>query len=255
MSRDASTSPAEGGVAELDELARRLVAAAPELRVAVAAAGPERDAVHRLRRLQVRRLGWAAPDPAGRERDAYDRSAVHIGAWHGNELAGTVRLVLPASTRRLPVEAAFALDVEPRGAVVEVGRLVVAPAYRGDPAHRAWGALFGKAWLAVREHGFTVLAGAATPRMVTRLRALGLPFEVLAPARAYWGEERHPVRLEPASGSPRWYASPAERRKEGGEESPLGGGVEPLVVADAGARGDAVVEERDLHVGVAEELR
>lgn len=36
-------------------------------------------------------------------------------------------------------------------------------------------------------------------------RELGLPFETLAPARPYWGEPRHPVRLNPAQGHPRWF--------------------------------------------------
>jgi hypothetical protein len=41
--------------------------------------------------------------------------------------------------------------------------------------------------------------------MVERLRALGLPFEVLGPAREHWGRPRHPVRLDPANGRPRWH--------------------------------------------------
>jgi hypothetical protein len=102
-------------------------------------------------------------------------------------------------------EADFDLVVEPRGAVAEAGRLVITPEHRGDPAHRTWGALFGRAWLMLRAHGLAVLAGAAGPPMIERLRALGLPFEILGPARAHWGEERHPVRLDPAAGDPRWY--------------------------------------------------
>ena len=43
--------------------------------------------------------------------------------------------------------------------------------------------------------------------MVERLRALGLPFEILGPAREHWGEQRHPVRLDPARGRPGWYES------------------------------------------------
>jgi N-acyl-L-homoserine lactone synthetase len=139
------------------------------------------------------------------ERDDYDADALQVCAWRDGELIGTLRLVPPVPGRRLPVEAAFELDVEPVGKVVEAGRLVIVPAHRGDPAHRAWGALFARTWLSTRERGFSVLAGAASPRMVERLRARGLPFEVLAAARPYWGEERHPVRLDPARGRPRWY--------------------------------------------------
>jgi hypothetical protein len=103
------------------------------------------------------------------------------------------------------VEEAFELDIEPRGRVAEAGRLVVAPPYRGDPVHRIWGALFARTWLTLRSHGFAVLAGAASPPMIQRLRALGLPFEILAPTRPHWGEDRHPVRLDPADSRPHWF--------------------------------------------------
>ena len=193
------------GIAALDRLSERLLDAAPGFRVAVAATDVERDATYRLRYEQVVGNGWVAPAqlPAGLERDPYDDAAVHIGAWRNGALTGTVRLVLPGG--RLPVEDAFGIDIEPRGAVAEAGRLVVSPAYRGDPAHRIWGALFGRAWLSLRAHGLAVLAGAASPEMIERLRALGLPFEILGPARSHWGEERHPVRLDPAHSRPRWY--------------------------------------------------
>jgi len=195
------------GIAALDRLSEQLLDAAPDLRVALAATDEDREATYRLRYQQVVAHGWVRHEqlPAGFERDAYDSEALHIGAWHACELAGTVRLVLPAPGRRLPVEAAFGLDIEPRGAVVEAVRLVVALEYRGDPAHRTWGALFGRAWLSLRAHGFAVLAGAASPRMVERLRALGLPFEILAPTRPHWGEDRHPVRLDPTHSRPHWF--------------------------------------------------
>ena len=200
--------PTPAGVTALDTLSERLLAALPSLRVAVAATQAEREATYRLRYEQVVGHGWARRDdlPPGGEYDEHDAEALHIGAWDGAQLAGTLRLVLPVPGRRLPVEADFGVDIEPRGAVAEAGRLVIAPAFRGDPAHRIWGALLARAWLSLRAHGYTVLAGAASPRMVEQLRALGLPFEVLAPARPHWGEQRHPVRLDPAGGRPRWFA-------------------------------------------------
>jgi hypothetical protein len=195
------------GLVALDALSERLLAAASELRVAVAESDADREAAYRLRYEQVVGGGWvAATDlPDGLEHDAYDAEALQICARAGAALVGTVRLVLPDGGRPLPVEADFGIAVEPRGAVVEAGRLVVAPAYRGDPAHRAWGALFGCAWLTMRARGYSVLAGAAAARTVRRLRALGLPFEILGPARPHWGEDRHPVRLDPAHGDPRWF--------------------------------------------------
>ena len=200
------------GVGALDALAERLLAAAPHLRVAPVASGPEREALFRLRRRHVVERGWARPEDltGGLERDRYDEDAVHVAAYDADVLVGTVRLVLPSPGCRLPVEADFGLDVEPRGAVVEAGRLVVADAYRGDPAHRAWGALFGRAWLETRAAGYRVLAGAASPGMVARLRALGLPFEILGPTRRHWNQDHHPVRLDPATGDhPGWYGDGA----------------------------------------------
>lgn len=194
------------GVLALDALSEQLLAAAADLRVAVARTASEREATFRLRHAQVLAGHWTDLDlPGGLERDDYDDEALHVCAWRGPALVGTVRVVLPVPGRPLPVEASFGLTVEPAGAVAEAGRLVIAAAHRGDPAHAAWGALFARAWLELRACGYAVLAGAATARMVERMRGLGLPFEILAPAREYWGEQRHPVRLDPAQGRPRWY--------------------------------------------------
>jgi N-acyl-L-homoserine lactone synthetase len=195
------------GLTALDALSERLLAAAPSFRVAVAATDAERQAAYRLRHAQVVGQGWvdAADLDDGVEVDAYDADALHVCAWDRDALVGTVRLVFPAAGRPLPVETDFDIRVEPHGQVVEAGRLVIAPTYRGDPAHRAWGALFACAWISMRARGHSVLAGAAAPRTIEQLRGLGLPFEILGPARRHWGEERHPVRLDPAHGAPRWF--------------------------------------------------
>lgn len=196
------------GVVALDQLAARLAAAAPTLRVEPASTATELDAVFRLRYEHVVARGWANAEKlaGGVEEDAYDTGAVQLAAWDGPVLIGTVRLVPPRADRPLPVEAAFGVEIEPRGCVVEVGRLLIADSRRGDPAHRAWGALFAHAWTQVRNHGFVVMAGVASERLVARYHALGLPFEILGPARPYWGEQRHPVRLDPAlAARPTWF--------------------------------------------------
>ena len=205
MSLESPATPA--GVLALDRLSEQLLAATPDLRVAVAQDDADREAAYRLRHEQVTAERWAGADrlPGGVEHDAYDADALHVCAWREDALTGTMRIVLPAHGRPLPVEAAFGVTVEPRGAVVEAGRLVIARAHRGDPSHAAWGALFARGWLELRARGYAVLAGAATTRMVERLCELGLPFEILGPAREYWGEDRHPVRLDPANGLPRWF--------------------------------------------------
>jgi hypothetical protein len=184
MSPAASPSrPDRRDTAALDALAARLAGATP-LRVA-AATGPEVDIVKSLRDQHVVEAGWGDGDDPG------DREAA-IAAWDGEALVGTIRLVLRGPGLRLPVEEAFDLDIEPRGNVVEIGRLLIPADRRGDPAHVTWGALFAHAWFEVRARGPGVLAGAATAGLIARYHALGLPFEVLGPARRHWGEDRHP---------------------------------------------------------------
>jgi N-acyl-L-homoserine lactone synthetase len=200
-------SPAPGVLA-LDRLSERLLAAAGELRVEIAG---ELEPILRLRYAHVVARGWAdaADLQDGLERDAYDDLAVHVAAWDGDALVGAIRLVPPVEGRRLPVEEAFDLVVAPAGGVADAGRLLIAPGYRGDPAHRAWGALFARCWLECRRIGVSVLAGSATPAWVERYRQIGFAFEVLGSPRPYWGEERVPVRLDPArDGAPDWFRPP-----------------------------------------------
>lgn len=207
MSR-AETAAVAPGVAALDRLAAALLAGVA-LDVRLARDEEERDATFRLRARQVVDGGWVAADrvPDGVERDGYDDDALHIGAWNGPQLAGTMRIVLPQPDRLLPVEEAFGLRIEPCGAVVEAGRLVIGPAYRGDPAHAIWGALYALAWHTMRPLGFAVLAGAVPPGLLERMLAVGLPFETLGPAQVHWGQPRHPVRLDPARGMPGWFSA------------------------------------------------
>lgn len=197
---------AGGGLPALDRLAERLLTTATRsMRVEPATSALELAAVLRLRYDQVVAHGGAEPAqlPDG---DDHDGHAVHVAAWDGDTLVGTVRLVLPSAIRRLPVEEAFDLDVEPRGQVVEIGDLVITEDRRGDPGHLTWGGMFARAWMEVRARGFSVMAGAASEGLVARYRSLGLPFEILGPARPYRGRRRHPVRLDPAAAEdPGWY--------------------------------------------------
>src|SRR2546423_598038 len=101
MSRTGST-----GVGQLGRRSERLLGAAAPMRVALAATEAERAAAYRLRYEQVVADGWAPRDALGpgAESDAYDADALHVVAWQGDAAAGTLRLVLPAPGRRLPVE-------------------------------------------------------------------------------------------------------------------------------------------------------
>jgi hypothetical protein len=202
-----STHAEAAGVAELDRLAKELLAAAIPLRAGRASTSTELRSVYQLRCDQVIAAGWAERSafPAGIERDPYDDRAVQVAVWDDDSLVGTLRVVLPVAGAPLPVENDFGIEAEPRGGVVEIGRLVVAPERRGDPGRTAWGALLGQAWLEVRSRGYVVVAGAASKGLVERFQSLGLPFEILGPARPHWGGTRHPVRLDGSDASPRWF--------------------------------------------------
>jgi hypothetical protein len=192
-------TPPAPGVAALDRLARRLVTAALPLRLDVARGSGELRAVQRLRFEHVVEHGWARPDdfPDGLESDAHDDIAVPVAAWDGSVLVGTVRVVPPVAGRRLPTEEAFGLSIEPVGAVADMGRLVIAPSYRGDPSHRILGALLARGWQELRARGLEVVAGAAAAPLLERYRALGFQFELLGPPQHYWGEPRSPLRVDP----------------------------------------------------------
>ena len=88
------TLESSAGVLALDHLSEQLLAAAADLRVAVARTAVEREAAFRLRHEQVTAGRWTDLDlPGGLERDDYDDDALHVCAWRGAALVGTVRVV------------------------------------------------------------------------------------------------------------------------------------------------------------------
>jgi hypothetical protein len=181
------------GIVALDALAGQLLLRAG-VRIGVAHTIVELGAVHRLRHR------GASTAPEALEPDPYDDHALQLAAWRGSALAATMRLVLPVPGRRLPTEAAFDLDIEPRGEVVDVGDLIVGPAAEGDSDHRAWGGLFALAWQEARARDYTVMACVASPPLVERYRSLGVHVERLGPPSTEAGAELHPIRLDPAAG-------------------------------------------------------
>jgi N-acyl-L-homoserine lactone synthetase len=184
-------------LAWLDRVARQLLEQAAPVRFGLARSPAEREAVFRLRFETVVEQGWASPAvlPDGLERDGFDDRAVHVAGWHEQTLAATARLVFPEPHRPLPTEQEFGLRIEPAQAVVDVGRGIVAPAYRSRE-HRVFAALLARCWLEVRARGLHHLCGTASPLRLERYRQLGLPLRVLGPARPFWGEERYPLFLD-----------------------------------------------------------
>jgi N-acyl-L-homoserine lactone synthetase len=174
-----------------DAIAANLLAGLAPLRFDQAKDEREREAAFRLRYRAVVERGMSAADnfPEGLECDAFDPDAVHILGWDGDRPIGTCRLVLPVPGRPLPIETAFGLHVEGSDRMVEWGRMVIDPDYRG----RDHGVLMGlgaRGWLSMRAFGFTAAVAATPERLVKLFDSLGFAVTVVGPPRVHWGEER-----------------------------------------------------------------
>src|ERR1051326_4908005 len=168
----------------LDAVAQLLIARAAPVRFDVASSAAEQREVFVLRYATVVEEGWvsSAAYPDGLERDAFDESAVHIGGWQDAELVATARLVFPDRDRKLPTELEFELTVQPAGAVVDIGRAIVARSYRSKD-HTLFGALLARCWLEIRTGGYANLCGTASGWRLERYRQFGLPLRIIGPPR------------------------------------------------------------------------
>lgn len=188
------TGSAHDAAALRDDVAARILASLRPLRFREATSAPEREACLRLRYQAVieRRLATAESFPDGLESDGFDADAVHVLGSDGSRPIAASRIVLPAAGRPLPTEAAFGVQLPAAAVIVEWGRIVVDPDYRGD-GHRVFMGLAARCWLSTRARGYTTVIGATPKRLVAMFDALGFPVTVLGAARQYWGEERHPI--------------------------------------------------------------
>ena len=176
----------------LDALITRMLSRSP-FDYRVAADDSERGVAYRLRGSAVIDRGWcmAGDLPGGMERDGYDDRAIQVIGWDGDAAMSTGRIVLPPG---LPTEEACGLVVEPRGGVVDVGRMCVAASHQGLE-HAALIGLMCRLYLAMREHGFEVACGMMSVPARALMGLFGLRLEILGPERTYWNESRAPVRF------------------------------------------------------------
>jgi len=176
----------------LDGLVTRMLTRSP-FEYRVAAGDSERAIAYRLRGSAVLDRGWctAADVPGGMERDGYDDHAVQVIGWDGDVAMSTGRVVLPPG---LPTEEACGIVVEPRGGVVDVGRMCVARSHQ-SLEHAALVGLMCRLYLVMREQGFRVACGMMSAPARALMRLFGLQLEILGPERAYWAESRAPVRF------------------------------------------------------------
>jgi N-acyl-L-homoserine lactone synthetase len=184
----------------LDALARDIVARYG-YRFTVAETADERAVAYRLRHRAAVEQGWTAAAPDGLDTDAYDATAVHVIGWSGATAVAAGRVVLPPGP--LPTEDAWGIAVEPRGRVVDVGRMAVAPESRGQE-HAAFLSLLARLYLEMRAHGYAVACGAMSRRAQALVRLLGLDLEVLGAEREHLGELRAPVRFTLTSSARRF---------------------------------------------------
>jgi hypothetical protein len=168
-------------------------------RFAVAADDATRELAYRLRYETVVEQGWAQASemPDGLERDAYDERALHIVGWDDEVAVATGRLVLPSTQLPaipLPTEQVCDITIEPRGRVVDVGRMAVARSHQSH-RHSVFLALLARLYLEMQAQGHEVACGLMSARARGLARLLGLQLELLGPERQSWGEWRAPVRF------------------------------------------------------------
>ena len=176
----------------LDGLITRILSRTPfDYRVAVG--DPEREIAYRLRGSAVIDRGWCTAGDLvdGMDRDGYDDRAIQVIGWDGDAAMSTGRVVLPPG---LPTEEACGLVVEPRGEVVDVGRMCVARSHQ-SLEHAALIGLMCRLYLVMREHGYQVACGMMSAPARALMGLFGLRLEMLGPERTYWNEPRAPVRF------------------------------------------------------------
>jgi hypothetical protein len=176
----------------LDALVTRMLSRSP-FDYRVAADDSEREVAYRLRGSAVVDRGWCrfGDLPGGMERDEYDDRAIQVIGWDGDVAMSTGRVVLPPG---LPTEEACGIVVEPRGGVVDVGRMCVARSHQ-SLEHAALIGLMCRLYLAMREHSFRVACGMMSAPARAMMGLFGLQLEILGPDRRYWNESRAPVRF------------------------------------------------------------
>jgi hypothetical protein len=180
-----------GTVGVLDGLVARVLSTYP-YRFTLPATDIERATAYRIRAAVVAgRTNQTFPD--GQERDAFDDAAVHVVGWDGGEPICTGRLVLPRP--ELPTERVCGITIEPRGAVVDVGRMAVVRSHRSVEG-AVFVALLCRLYAEMRSHGFQVACGMMSHPARRLVALLGLQVEEIGPERDYWGELRAPVRFE-----------------------------------------------------------
>ena len=185
------------GPGVLDGLAERLLAESG-YRFTVADSEADRSTAFRIRATASIEAGWASPEafPDGMDHDEFDAAAVHVLGWDGGDAVCTGRLVFPP--RPLPTEVTCGLVVQPRGQVVDVGRMAVLRSHQTF-GHGTFLVLLCRLYVEARTAGFEFACGVMAAPTRSLVERLGLQLEQLGPDRRHHGQLRAPVRFVLAS--------------------------------------------------------
>src|SRR5262249_57459014 len=116
--------------------------------------------------------------------DRYDERAVAVIGWHGEAPVAAGRIVLPPGP--LPTQDVCGVTVEPRGRVVDVGRMAVVPSHQSH-RHAAFIALLARLYLEMRAREHDVACGIMSARARALLRQRGVRGEGPGPERPHSG--------------------------------------------------------------------
>ncbi|MCA1680858.1 MAG: GNAT family N-acetyltransferase [Actinobacteria bacterium] len=198
MAAGAPKCSSKAGVIEIaDSVAARILDQVP-FRLGRARTVAQIEEMQRLRAETMIEMGWASSEdfPDGLERDAHDERAIHVGAWDGAQMIGVSRVILPDARGRLPIETDFGVELPAGCELVEIGRVLIVPARRGEGRRALSTALFAHCWREMRTIGYTELVANLPAKLIDVYRGVGFQIEPLGPGRWIWGEERHPVRFD-----------------------------------------------------------
>jgi N-acyl-L-homoserine lactone synthetase len=181
-------------LAVADAIATEMLAELEPFRFREAVDDAEREECFRLRYRAVAEFGLGPAESIADdlERDEFDPGAVQIIGRDDAVSIATCRLVLPAPGRILPAAHAFGIQLSGAVDVVEWGRVVVDPDYRGD-GHSIFMGLAAQGWRSMRARGYVACIAATPKRLIGLFEALGFTVTVLGAPRSYWGEERYPI--------------------------------------------------------------
>lgn len=189
----------------VDAVAREWLVYLKPMRVAVVKSRSELEAVFRLRYRTVVERGWLSQEDLprdGLERDEYDDIAVHVAAWDGETLLGSLRLVFPDGRQALPTEALFGIRIGHQEALADISRVAVNKQANAG-LHRVLTALLCASWLTFRDRNVSYICASVSAGLLRIYRHIGLDPTVAGNRQIHMGEVRYPVVFDFQAKMPR----------------------------------------------------